>query len=114
MGDLSCWGIGYEFIFVFKKGNPKLRGGRVNGVIPYKHIGFFDKTVHPTQKPLEIMKILIKKSSDEGDIVLDAFLGSGTTALASKQLNRKFIGFEKKEEYIKIIKQRLSQGVLNI
>jgi len=66
-----------EFIFYFKKGNPKLRGKRINGVINCMHIGFFDKTIHPTQKPEKLMRLLIKKCSDEENIVLDAFVGGG-------------------------------------
>lgn len=55
--------------------------------------------IHPTQKPLKLMKDLIKKHSQAEDIVLDAFSGSGTTALACLQTNRKFICFEKDTHY---------------
>ena len=48
-------------------------------------------------------------ASDEGDIVLDPFVGTGTTALASKRLGRKFIGFDKDEKYIEIANEKLSQ-----
>jgi len=67
---------------------------------------------HPTQKPIELIKYLIKASSNEGDIVLDPFIGSGTTAIASKQLGRKFTGFEINPEYVRIANKRLAQGVL--
>jgi len=71
---------------------------------------------HSTQKPLQLIERLIKASSNEGDIVLDPFLGSGTTGIACVKLNRKFIGIEKEEEYIKIAKARikpfLEQGKL--
>jgi site-specific DNA-methyltransferase (adenine-specific) len=109
MGDLSDFGIGYEFMFYFKKGNPHLRGKRINGVITCKHIGFFDKTIHPTQKPDKLFRFLIEKLSDNGNIVLDAFVGSGGSMLASKQLNRKFIGFEINPSYVEIVNKRLSQ-----
>lgn len=62
---------------------------------------------HPTIKPLEIIKNLIINSSNENDIVLDTFLGSGTTAVACKELRRRYIGFEKEEEYFNIAKNRL-------
>ena len=68
---------------------------------------------HPTPKPKEIIKSLVKNGSDEGDIVLDAFMGSGTTAVACKETNRKFIGFELNPDYIKIAEKRLSQEQLN-
>ena len=68
---------------------------------------------HPTQKPIKIIKRIIETSSKEGQIVLDCFMGSGTTALACKELNRRYIGFEKDPEYCKIISKRLSQQTLS-
>lgn len=58
------------------------------------------KAVHPTQKPLSIIKRLIEISSKEGDIVLDPFMGVGSTAVACKELGRKFVGCEIDERYI--------------
>lgn len=109
MGDLSDWGIGYEFIFYFRKGNPKLRGHRINGVLNIKHIGYFDMAVHPTQKSLKLIKYIVEKCSDKGNIVFDGFMGSGTTALACKQLERDFIGFELNKDYIESANKRLEQ-----
>ena len=62
---------------------------------------------HPTVKPIKLMEYLIELVSREGATVLDPFLGSGTTAIACVKLNRKFIGIEKEEEYIKIAKARI-------
>ena len=64
-------------------------------------------SLHPTQKPVALFKHLLKIYSNEGDIVLDNCMGSGTTAVACKELNRSFIGFEISEEYFKIIIKRL-------
>ena len=61
---------------------------------------------HPTQKPLELMKYLIKTYSNENDMVLDNTMGSGTTCLAAKELNRKFIGIEKESNYYEIACRR--------
>jgi site-specific DNA-methyltransferase (adenine-specific) len=69
------------------------------------------KYLHPTQKPLELMKYLIKTYTDENDIVLDFTCGSGTTLLACQNLNRKWIGIELNEEYCKIAKNRLSNSI---
>jgi site-specific DNA-methyltransferase (adenine-specific) len=66
-----------------------------------------EKRLHPAQKPLDLIKILIKNSTKEGWMVLDPFLGSGTTAVASEQLNRRWIGIEKEKRYCEIIKERL-------
>lgn len=63
---------------------------------------------HPTQKPLEVMKWILQNYSKEGELVFDGFAGSGSTLIACEQLNRKWIGVEKNEDYIKDIKYRLS------
>lgn len=63
--------------------------------------------VHPTQKPLELFKFLIESSTDEGDIVFDPCIGSGTTALASKELNRNYLGCELDVDYYNIALERI-------
>lgn len=62
---------------------------------------------HPTVKPVALMEYLIKLVSKEGAIILDPFLGSGTTAIASLKLKRNFVGIEQSEEYIKIAEARI-------
>ena len=64
------------------------------------------KAVHPTQKPVELCEYLIKTYTNEGDMVLDNTMGSGTTCLAAKELNRKFIGIEKEPKYYEIACRR--------
>jgi len=71
-----------------------------------------DKLVHPTEKPLDVMKWIIQNCTKENDIILDPFLGSGTTAVAAKQLHRRYIGIEISQKYCEIAKQRLGQEVL--
>ena len=61
---------------------------------------------HPTQKPIELLERIILASTNEGDLVLDPFNGSGTTGIASIRLNRKYIGIEKNEEYCELTKKR--------
>jgi len=63
---------------------------------------------HPTQKPEALLDRIIKATSKEGDIVLDPFLGSGTTCYVAKKLNRKYIGIEKEKKYFNIAKDRLA------
>lgn len=65
------------------------------------------RALHPTQKPEEMLKRIILASSNKGDIVLDPFLGSGTTTFIAKKLGRKWIGIEKEKKYIKLAKGRL-------
>ena len=64
---------------------------------------------HPTQKPEALLSRILVSSTNKGDIVLDPFLGSGTTAVMAKKLQRNFIGFEQDKEYIKLAKKRLKQ-----
>lgn len=86
-----------------------------------------DKTLydHPTIKPLELVKRHLKHATRENDIVLDCFLGSGTTAVACKETNRQYIGFEIDKQYFQIAQDRLNgvtqiekkqkeKGILNI
>lgn len=70
------------------------------------------KTKHPTEKPVKLMGYLIKTYSNKNDIVLDFTVGSGTTAVAAKQLGRRFIGCEISPEYCKIAEDRLRQEEL--
>jgi site-specific DNA-methyltransferase (adenine-specific) len=66
-----------------------------------------ENTEHPTQKPEKLMAKLVLASSNPGDIVLDPFLGSGTTAVVAKKLGRTFIGIEREEEYCALAQRRL-------
>jgi DNA modification methylase len=63
---------------------------------------------HPTCKPEEIVRNLIINSSNEGDIVLDPFMGSGTTGAVSVSINRKFIGIELNDQYFKVAQDRIN------
>lgn len=67
--------------------------------------------LHPTQKPVELIEWLIKTYSNDGDIILDNCIGSGTTAVACLNTGRKFIGFETDEEYYKIANERIEQSI---
>jgi len=66
-----------------------------------------ENTDHPTQKPEKMIARLILASSNSGDLILDPFLGSGTTAVAAKKLGRRFIGIEREREYCAIVQKRL-------
>lgn len=63
---------------------------------------------HPTQKPLYLLERIIEATSKEDDVVLDPFLGSGTTAVACKKLQRNYIGIEKDKKYLALAKERLT------
>jgi len=68
-----------------------------------------DKAIHPTQKPEALMEYLIKTYSNEGDMVLDNCMGSGTTGVACVKTNRKFIGIEKDENFYNIASNRIKE-----
>ena len=65
--------------------------------------------IHDSEKPVSLMELLIENSSNEGEVVLEPFLGSGTTAIACKNLNRRCIGIEIDENYYNIAKKRIEQ-----
>jgi site-specific DNA-methyltransferase (adenine-specific) len=84
---------------------------RTEGITHYPSIVEFSLTEekeHGAQKPIELLKYLIKGFTNEGDTVLDTFAGSGSTLVAAKELNRGYIGIEMNPEYIDIINKRLS------
>ena len=69
-----------------------------------------EKVAHPTQKPITLLEYLIKTYSNEQDIILDNCMGSGTTAIACLNTNRKYIGFEKDIEYYNLSLRRISEA----
>ncbi len=66
---------------------------------------------HPTQKPIEVMEWIIHRLSNEGDLILDPFMGIGSTGVACMNTNRKFIGIELDEKYFDISKERIAGGI---
>jgi len=68
-----------------------------------------NKRLHPAEKPLELIKRLIEKSSAEGDLVMDPFVGSGVTAIAAKTTGRRYLGIDISSEYCAIANKRLSE-----
>ena len=69
---------------------------------------------HPTQKPVELLEYLIKTYTNEGDIVLDNCMGSGSTCVAAINTNRHYIGFELDEGYFEIAKKRIAQKAVTV
>lgn len=69
------------------------------------------KTVHPTQKPIELLEYLIRTYTKTGDTVLDYTMGSGSTGVAAMNVQRDFVGIELDESYFKIAKQRIEDAV---
>ena len=80
--------------------------GFPHNVLEYPNV-IGKQALHPTQKPVALFEYLIKTYTNEGDTVLDNVMGSGTTGVACKNLNRNFIGIELDEEYFKIAQSRI-------
>lgn len=101
----------HEYCMMWSKGSRKLRKAGLCSVMNYDIVKNY---LHPTQKPLDMIKFLILNSSNEGDLVVDPFMGSGTTAVAAKHLNRNFIGFEISKEYCDIANNRINDVKKNV
>ena len=102
----------FEYILFFRKG----KGKKINKCgtadilnVPNKKTkGEDGKNIHDTEKPVELMKILIENSSQEGELVLDPFIGVGAVGIACKELNRDYIGIELDENYYNIACNRIN------
>ena len=77
--------------------------------IPMVSGNFEERTEHPAQYPEKLIERIIQAGSNEADIILDPFMGSGTTAVVAKKLNRFYIGYEIEQEYINIANKRLEK-----
>jgi site-specific DNA-methyltransferase (adenine-specific)/modification methylase len=99
-----------EVAIAFTKGrtNKKWKGGgNQNNFITMPFVIGKEKVKHPTQKPIKLMKHLMSLVTDEGDVILDPFMGSGTTVLAAAEMGRDAIGVEIDKEYYDIAVERL-------
>lgn len=98
-----------EYILFLRKGNAK----KIN-FIGSKTVHKFDNILgtknHPTEKPIDLMKYYIENSSNKYDVVLDPFMGSGSTGIACKQTDRNFIGIELDKKYFDIAKKRIEEA----
>ena len=112
-GDLyKDFGNQYECIAYMPKDDFKLHSKRYSNVWKFDRISA-DNLLHPTQKPESIIRRLIETATEKRDLVLDCFMGSGTTAVACKQMERNFIGFEIDKSYVDIAERRLCQKTLS-
>ena len=97
----------FELILVLEKGKPKYNLNNFSDVQSASHINH-NQLTHPHEKPIDLISKMIDHSSKEGDIVLDPFCGSGAICKASQIRNRRFIGIELEEKYVKMAKERVS------
>ena len=98
-----------EFILFLYKGKAKpIKNKGSSQFLEYKNKSGKEK-LHPTEKPVDLIKELILNSSEENDLVLDCFMGSGSTGVACIETNRRFFGIEIEKEYFEISKERLAK-----
>lgn len=108
-GDLKAqFGQQYEIILLLNKGRKKFNGKRLSDVWVFPKVSGKNQ-FHQNQKPLELIEQCIEKHSKINDLVLDPFMGSGTTGVACKELHRNFIGIELEEKYFEIAKKRIEE-----
>jgi len=104
---LNCqhlWLSDIELCVFAKKSNATFNGKYKSSVLEFPR---GSSKQHPTQKPVDIFKKLIRTSTNRNDTVLDPFVGSGTTAVASKEIGREYIGIDKEQEFVDLARRRL-------
>lgn len=114
LGDLKkAYMYNHEFIIYCANKNHRLNGKRRNDVFEFAKDAP-SSYVHPTQKPILLLSEIIEKSSNENDVVLDMFMGSGSTGVACMNTGRKFIGIELDDKYFEIAKQRIENAAFSM
>ena len=113
-GNLENYGLRTEFIlYGTKMFAPKLNGSRDGNLVSIPRVRPQDLQ-HPNEKPVPLMSYLIMKSTNYYDVVLDPFMGSGSSAKAAQDLQRVYIGIEIEEKYCEIAAKRCSQSVMRL
>lgn len=98
----------YEMILMLRKGKAKnINNMGTKNILQINNI--IGNKKHPTEKPVKLMKILVDNSTQVGGVVLDLFMGCGSTGVACKELHRDFIGIEIDEKYFNIAKDRIGE-----
>jgi site-specific DNA-methyltransferase (adenine-specific) len=110
-GDLKgAYAPKHELILYGHKGRSLLREKRIPDVIDCAKIPSL-KLTHPTEKPIDLLDIFIRNSSDKGDIILDGFAGTGATCISAINNERKYIGFELEKEYYDLAQNRITEAL---
>ena len=97
-----------EFTLFFKKGKAKTINNPSSKMV-HKFNNPTGKKLHPTEKPVDLMEMYVLNSSNKSDLVLDPFMGSGSTGIACINTGRSFIGIELDEKYFNIAKERIKK-----
>jgi site-specific DNA-methyltransferase (adenine-specific) len=97
-----------EYVLFLRKGRAKAINNKGSQTV-HQFDNIIGDKIHPTEKPVDLMKYYIANSSNEGDTVLDMFMGVGSSGVAAKELHRKFIGIEIDKKYYDIAEKRLEE-----
>ena len=101
----------FELILMLRKGTAKnITDMGTSNILRTPNI--IGRKFHPTEKPVELIKILVSNSSEPGEVILDPFMGSGSCGVACKELKRDFIGIEIDKKYFDIAKERIESTVM--
>jgi DNA modification methylase len=107
--------VGFEpFTLAHPKGRKRWNAGGKAAVYVYNTAKGFARPDHPCPKPEPLLLEIITDFTDAGELILDPFMGSGTTLLAAKRLGRRAIGIEREEKYCEVAAKRLAQGALDL
>ena len=98
-----------EYIIFCRKGKAKYINNMGDSKTVHDFNNILGNKIHPTQKPIDLIKMYILNSSSENDVVFDPFMGSGTTAVAAMQTGRNYIGFEMDAEYFDVTQKRIDE-----
>lgn len=110
MGDLNCpWGMGCEFILFFQKGKREKQSKRRNNVLHVPQLRP-NQLIHPHEKPLTLLEILIKASTNKGDFIVDPFGGSGSTVRAARNCDRSAVAIEYDELNANLATEKLNSA----
>lgn len=110
-GDLKgAYAPKHELILYGHKGRSLFREKRIPDVIDCAKIPSL-KLTHPTEKPIDLLDIFIRNSSDKGDIILDGFAGTGATCISATNNERQYIGFELDTNYYEIAQNRIAEAL---
>ena len=98
-----------EYVLFMRKGNAKTINNPSSKTV-HKFNNIIGNKIHPTEKPVNLIELYITNSCKEGNLVLDPFMGAGSTGVAAVNLNRNFIGIELDEGYFEIAKERIENS----
>lgn len=106
------WRANHEFIIVITNGKFKTKSNNKSNILKYRRLAP-QKLLHSCEKPIGLLEDIILESTNENDLILDSFIGSGTTTIAAINTNRNFIGIEKDENYFNIASKRIEEHIEN-